>query len=121
MSPLHWLLVASLLGNAVAGWAYLGQRDAATTAQADLSAKRQELAGVRGAAEACSTAVGELRTIADQRLLDADAARRVARSRAAEHNRRADEILAAPPPVPGDACASAQTRVDTWLRGRTLP
>ena len=29
--------------------------------------------------------------------------------------------LAAPPTMPGNACASAQQRVDNWLQGRAKP
>lgn len=121
MSPGLWVLAALVLGNVLTGWAWLGARDDATTARAELAAKGQELAGVRGAAEACSSKVQELRTLADKRAQEAAPARRAAADRAADHGRKADTILAAPPAVPGDACASAQVRVDTWLQGRARP
>ncbi|SFF14625.1 hypothetical protein [Paracidovorax wautersii] len=121
MSALQALLLASLIANAALVWGYLGERDEAIAARGDVSAKSQELAGVRGAAQACSTEVGRLSDLADKRLLEASAARREAAARAAGHARRADQILAAPPPVPGDPCASAQVRVDGWLKGRTQP
>ncbi|ATG94759.1 hypothetical protein QRO08_16580 [Paracidovorax citrulli] len=121
MTPGQIVLLVSLAANGLLGWAYLGERDDATEARAAVSAKGQELAGVRGAAEACSTAVGELRTLADKRLLEAESARRAAAGRAADHNRKADQILSMPAPVPGDACASAQVRVDAWLQGRARP
>lgn len=118
MTPLQIVLAVLVLGNVLTGWAWLGARDDATTARAELAAKGQELAGVRGAAAACSGKVQELRTLADKRAQEAAPARRAAADRAADHGRKADTILAAPPAVPGDACASAQVRVDTWLQGR---
>ncbi len=121
MTPMQILLAALVLGNVLTGWAWLGARDDATTARAELVGKGQELAGVRGAAEACSSKVDELRTLADKRAQEAAPARRAAAGRAADHNRQADKILAAPPAVPGDACASAQVRVDAWLQGRARP
>lgn len=121
MTPLQILLTVLLVGNVFIGWAWLGARDDATTARAELAAKGQELAGVRGAAQACSSKVDELRTLVDKRAQEAGAARRAAGARASAHNQRADAILAAPPAVPGDACTSAQVRVDAWLQGRARP
>ncbi|WP_053845520.1 hypothetical protein [Paracidovorax avenae] len=121
MTPLQIILLVSLAANGLLGWAYLGERDDATEARAAVSAKGQELAGARGAAEACSSKVDELRTLANKRAQEAAPARRAAADRAADHNRQADRILAAPPAVPGDACASAQVRVDAWLKGRAQP
>ncbi|AVS97312.1 hypothetical protein C8232_10755, partial [Paracidovorax avenae] len=86
-----------------------------------LAAKGQELAGARGAAQACSTAVEQLHTLAERRAREAETARRAAGARASAHDRKADAILAAPPAVPGDVCASAQVRVDAWLKGRAQP
>ncbi len=121
MSPGMWVLAVLVAGNVLMGWAWLGARDDATKVQAELEAKGQELAGVRGAAQACSSKVDELRTLADKRAQEAASARRAAAGRAADHSRKADQILAAPPAVPGDACASAQVRVDAWLQGRARP
>ncbi len=114
-------LLVSLLGNVILTRAYLGKRDDATEARAEVSAKTQEIAGVRGAALACSSKVDELRTLADRRASEAETARRAAGARAAAHDRKADAILAAPPAVPGDVCASAQVRVDAWIKGRAQP
>ncbi len=121
MTPGQILLLVSLAANGLLGWAYLGERDDAAEARAAVSAKGQELAGVRGAAEACSSSVDEMRTLASKRAEAAAPARRAAADRAAQHNLQADAILAAPPVVPGDACVSAQHRVDTWLQGRARP
>ncbi len=120
MAPL-WVVVVLLVGNLASGWAWLGARNDVATARAELAAKGQELAGVLGAAQACSTKVDELRTLAGKRAQEAAPARRAAADRAASHNRQADAILAAPAAVPGDACASAQVRVDAWLQGRARP
>ena len=114
-------LLASLLGNALLARAYLGQRDAATTARASVGEITQQRDGARDLAAACSDAVDDLRELADQRKREGEAARTSAAAQARKHEQRADEVLAAPPAVPGDACASAQHRVDSWLRGRTKP
>lgn len=114
-------LLASLLGNALLARAYLGQRDAATTARASVGEMTQQRDGARDLAAACSDAVDDLRELADRRKREGEAARTSAAAQARVHERRADEILATLPTVPGDACASAQHRVDSWLQGRTKP
>lgn len=121
MTPGQILLAVSLAVNALVGWAYLGQRDATAVAETALHDMRGQRDGAREAASACSDAVDDLRTLADRRAREADQARRAAAKRAEGHNQRADVILAAPPAVPGDACASAQVRVDEWLKGRVAP
>lgn len=111
---LTYALVASLAANAVLGWSWLGQRDAATAAQL----QRDQ---ARGDASACSDAVEDLRTLADQRASEAKAARAEAAAKAKSHNQKADTILATPPAVPGDDCRSAQLRIGDWLNGRSKP
>ena len=114
-------LLASLLGNVLLTRAYLGQRDAATAARASVGEMAQQRDGARSLAAACSDAVDDLRELADKRKREGEAARASAAAKARTHERRADEILAALPTVPGDACASAQHRVDSWLQGRAKP
>jgi len=114
-------LLASLLGNALLARAYLGQRDAATAARASVGEMTQQRDGARDLAAACSDAVDDLRDLADRRKREGDAARTSAAAQARTHEQRADEILAAPPAVPSDDCASAQHRVDNWLQGRAKP
>ena len=114
-------LLASLLGNVLLTRAYLGQRDTATAARASVGEMTQQRDGARSLAAACSDAVDDLRELADKRKREGEAARASAAVKARTHERRADEILAAPPTVPGDACASAQHRVDSWLQGRVKP
>ena len=114
-------LLASLLGNVLLARAYLGQRDAATAARASVGEMTQQRDGARDLAAACSDAVDDLRDLADRRKREGDAARTSAAAQARTHEQRADEILAAPPAVPSDACASAQHRVDNWLQGRAKP
>lgn len=121
MNPILIALTISLAANAVLGWAYLGQRDDTATAQADLRGMEGQRDGARQAASACSDSLDDLRELADKRARDAAAARAAAATKAQNHNQRADAILAAPPKVPGDACASAQARVDDWLKGRVQP
>lgn len=111
-------LVLSLAGNGFLGWAYLGQRDKATMAKNEIASVQGELDGARADASACSDATDDLRTQSNKRKLESEAARKAASARAQTHNKRADELLREPPPVPGDACASAQKRVDRWLAGR---
>jgi len=121
MTPGQILLAASLAANMLVGWAYLGQRDATAVAETTLHDMRGQRDGAREAASTCSDAVDDLRTLADSRKKEADGARRAAAKRVENHNQRADAILAAPPAVPGDVCASAQVRVDEWLMGRAEP
>ncbi|MFM2254174.1 MAG: hypothetical protein RJB68_2511 [Pseudomonadota bacterium] len=121
MSPLHILILISLAANGLLGWAYLGQRDDTATAQAGLRDMEDQRDGARQAASACSDSVDDLRELADKRARDAALARAAAANAAQGYNQRADQILAAPAPVPGDVCASAQARVDDWLKGRVKP
>lgn len=114
-------LLASLTTNGLLGWAYLGQRDDATQARADLGAMEQQRDGARADARACSDAVDNLRDLADRLADDAKAARAEAAAKAKDHNQKADAILATPPAVPGDDCQSAQVRVADWLKGRAQP
>lgn len=121
MSPGQITILLSLAANAVLGWAYLGQRDDTTEARTALRDMQGQRDGASGAASACSDSLDDLRELADQRAREAAPARAAAASAAQGHNRRADQILSTPAPVPGDACASAQARVDDWLKGRAKP
>lgn len=121
MNPLLIALAISVAANAAVGWAWLGQRDETATAKADLRAMEGQRDGARQAASACSDSVDDLRELADKRARDAAPSRAAAASAAQGHNQRADVILSTPAPVPGDMCASAQARVDDWLKGRAKP
>lgn len=121
MNPLLIALAISVAANAALGWAYLGQRDDTTEARTALRDMEGQRDGARQAASACSDSVEDLRELADKRAHDAAPARAAAASVAQGHNQRADQILATPAPVSGDVCASAQARVDEWLKGRTTP
>lgn len=112
------ILIISLAANAALAWAWLGQRDDTTTARTALRDMESQRDGARQSASECSDSVAALRDLAAQRARDSAPARAAAAGKAHGHNQKADEILAAPPPVPGDACASAQARVDDWLKGR---
>lgn len=120
-SPLMWAAGLSLALNAALGWAYLGQRDKTTEAETAVTAMEQQRDGARAAASACSDAVEDLRTVADQRAAEARAARAEAAAKARGHNQRADAILSTPAAVPGDDCRSAQMRVADWIKGRARP
>ncbi|CAN7371868.1 hypothetical protein LJR074_002215 [Acidovorax sp. LjRoot74] len=121
MNPILIALAISVAANAAFGWAYLSQRDDTATAKADLRAMEGQRDGARQTASACSDSVDDLRELADKRALNAAPARAAAASAAQGHNQRADQILSTPAPVPGDVCASAQARVDDWLKGRAKP
>lgn len=114
-------LLVSLAGNALLTLAYLGQRDAATTVAERVKGVEGERDGARSLASACSDAVQDLHDLAEKRKSEAGVARAKAANQALEHERRADEILATAPAVPGNVCASAQNQVDSWLKRRALP
>ena len=114
MNPVHIILALSVLANAALGWAYLGQRDKAAKASADLTHMQQQRDGARGAASACSDAVEALQEQAAQRAAAAAKA-------AQQIERRADYTLTLKPRHVGDACASAQALADEWLQGRVKP
>lgn len=110
--------VLSIAGNAGQAWLYLGLRDELTLAKAATGAREEERDTARQEASACSDAVDDLRTLADQRAKEATTARATAAARANAAAQRADRILSAPAAVPSDDCASARVRVDAWLQGR---
>lgn len=111
MSPTHVVLAISLAANALLGYAYLGQRDTATVAKVE---QRQAV----GVALNCSEGTDSLDRQAKKRHQDAAPKIAAAQQQAQQHNREADRILATPPAVPGDACASAQAELDTWWETR---
>lgn len=105
------LLAVSVGLNLLAGWAYLGQRDKTTVAQTE---QRHTVT----VATKCSDGTEKLATAARQREADAKPLRQAAADKAADHNRKADKIIATPPAVPGNACASAQAELDDWWEDR---
>ena len=117
MSLIQALLMAlglSVAGNAALGWAWVGAREKAATTVAERD-------NARSAASACSDATEDLRDLADKRAAEAKKAQAAARSAATGRQQAANTILSTAAAVPGDACASAQVRVDAWLRGRVQP
>ena len=117
MNLIQTLLVAlglSLAGNAALGWAWVGARERSATTVIERDS-------ARAVASACSDATDDLRELADKRGAEAKKAQAAARLVANGHQRAAQTILSAPAAVPGDACASAQVRIDGWLRGRAQP
>lgn len=112
MPALVLALLASLAGNAVLGWAYLGQRDRATSAQANTG----HAIRARGTAQACSDGVGAVAAAATTQQAQAAPALAAAAAQAQTLNRRADSTLSAAPGP--DACASMQAMGDEWLQGR---
>lgn len=117
MSLMQALLVSlglSVAGNAALGWAWVDAREKAATTVL----QRDD---ARAMASACSDATDDLRELADRRGAEAKKAQAVAREASTGRQRAAQTILSAPAAVPGDVCASAQVRVDAWLRGRVQP
>ena len=104
--------------NGLLGWGYLAGRDKLAALQERVQAVAQERDSALAGAQACSDGVARLQAQAERREREAAAARRQAAQAAAEHARRADAVLAAPPAVPGDDCASARVRVGQWLKER---
>lgn len=114
MSLMQALLVAlglSVAGNAALGWAWVGAREKGATMVVERD-------NARSAATACSDATEDLRDLADKRSAEAKKAQAAAHTAATGRQQTANTILSTPAAVPGDACASAQVRVDAWLRGR---
>ena len=114
MSPLLLALGISVLANLFLGNAYLNQRDAATTV-------KTETVYVQAAAKECSKGTEALAGKAAANAKHAAPKRQAAASEAAQHNAKADAILATPPAAPGDACKSAEAAIDTWWKGRGKP
>ena len=117
-----WPLVAllcSLVANGLLGWGYLDGRDKLAAFQERVQAVSQERDAALAGAQACSDGVQRLQALAESRAKEAAAARKLAAQAAADHARRADEVLAAPPAVLGDDCASAKARIRQWLEGRS--
>ncbi|MFN9471049.1 hypothetical protein [Acidovorax sp.] len=119
------VLLLSLAGNAVLGWAYLEQRDQAAAAQAkaaaSLATATTQRDQARADATACSDATEALRELADRRTAAAAPARAAAASTARMHQARADATLSLQPSKPADLCASMQAMGDEWLQGRAKP
>lgn len=113
-----YLLAASVAFSAAMGVAWWRTGNYARELQAQIAAVQGERDHALRAALACSAGVARLQALAESRAREAAAARRQAAQTAAEHARRADAVLAAPPAVPGDDCASARVRVGQWLKGR---
>jgi hypothetical protein len=104
----------SLAGNAFLGNAYLHQRDTATVV-------KTETVYVQAAANECSKGTEATATAAAKAASAAAPKRKAAASEAAKHDAKADQILAAPPAVPGDACKSAEAAIDSWWDARNKP
>lgn len=117
-SPVAVALAASLAANAALGWLWLAARDNVAEARARIEAVRVERDTAQAAGQACSAGVAQWQAQAEARAKEAAQARREAQARARQHAARADAVLAAPPAVPGNDCASARARVRGWLEGR---
>ena len=107
-------LAFSLLLNAAGVASYLKQRDALVQARAQVLEVQGDEAEALEAAAACSASIDSLDQAAGVFELQRDAARVAAAAKAKGKNTRADAVLAAPAPVPGDACASAAVRFADW-------
>lgn len=105
------LLAASVAGNGILGKAWLGAREDAARAS---EAATQQM----DAAQLCSDGVASLQTAAEERAKAAEADRAAALQLANDAQRRAQQLLARKPTVPGDNCASARVQIDDWLSTR---
>jgi hypothetical protein len=113
-----YLLAASVAINAALGVAWQRAGNHARELQAQIAAVTGERDHALQTARACSDGVARLQALAESRAREAAAARKLAAQAAADHARRADAVLSAPPAVPGDDCASAKARVAAWLQRR---
>lgn len=111
MLALGAALALSLAGNGLLGRAYLGQRDATTSASAAAGQARD-------AARQCSDGVLALQAAAEKRASEAEAARTDAQRRQRAAQATAAELMARAPKSPADVCASAQAQIDDWLSTR---
>lgn len=118
---LIYALIASAVLNVGLAWGWLHARDNTVQARQQVTVVTSERDAARLTAQECSEATDALRKLADERAKEADAARAQARKASATRAKRADAILATPPAVPGDDCASARVRVDQWVKGRAAP
>lgn len=118
IAPLGYALIASAALNVALGWSWLHARDNTVKARQQVTVVTGERDAARLTAQECSEATDALKKLADERAKEADAARAQARKASATRAKRADAILAAPPAVPGNDCASAQVRIERWLKER---
>ena len=111
-------LAVSVVGHIAGGYAYLQQRDASVEARTDLRHQTGATEAATLAAHACSDSVEALNVSAAVMASQLEGERAAAAKRAGTHYARADQILATPAAVPGDACASAQKRVNNIMAAR---
>lgn len=111
-------LAVSVVGHIACGYAYLQQRDAWVEARTDLRHQKGATEAASLAANACSESVEALSVSAAVMASQLEGERAAAAKRAGTHYARADQILATPAAVPGDACASAQKRVNNIMAAR---
>lgn len=114
MNPLAYILAISMAANAALGWAYLGQRDKATT-------EAVQVQQVTTVAQECNKGTEDMAKQAVQRHAAAAPKIEAARRQAEAADKKADEILSTPAAMPGDDCKSAQARVDEWWQVRAKP
>ncbi|MET3517790.1 membrane-bound ClpP family serine protease [Pseudacidovorax sp. 1753] len=114
LQALGLALAVSVAANGALGAAWLHARDAATRTTGERDSARAD-------ASACSDGVADLRGLADERGRRVKAAQATAAERRRQQEAMAQLILSTPAAVPGDVCASAQARVDSWMRGRVAP
>lgn len=104
-------LAVSLGGNALLVHEYLSERDAAAAARVTADSNL-------ALANQCSDGVQSLKAAADARAAQAEGARDAALKLAQAAQARGLQLVAKPPAVPGNDCASAKAQVDDWLSSR---
>lgn len=105
-------LAASVVMNFILATAWLGARDEAAE-----SARTASM--MAGTAKQCSDGVASIERVALERAQQAELARDAAIKMAGQAQRKALELVARKPSVPGDDCASARVQVDEWLSNRS--
>lgn len=114
VKPLLIALAISGLANLWLGKAWLSARDGKLRAE-------EQHKQARGVAKSCSEGVEKLQAESAERDRELRRNREKADVLARTHEGRAQQILARPDAVPGDACKSAEAELDAWLKGRRKP
>jgi hypothetical protein len=105
------LLACSLLGNMLLFTSWQTDQQRAVKAEANL-------VSANSMTEVCNTSIKALEDFNFKRGVLAGEARERAKKKANELEWRAQQELTTPATVPGDACKSAQDRVDRIMRAR---
>lgn len=115
------LLSLALIGDFFLFQGYQAEKSRADKAETNLATANKATITANAATKACNDSIAGLEKEAEKRGAEGEAARALARQKAAAKEAKAQRELSTPPTVPGDACKSAQDRVDRILRERGKP